>query len=135
MLLIPSSKVFKLPSWSFSNLSLAGSSLSCCSIMYLATDWSYRNITFLVRGEIRFCQKSSSSPPQPLTKLNLLKYRIDSIYTSPRIVQEATASRLAQEFRIVLPSKVKSTSSVYWRLNGISTVYIVSIVTHYVHVE
>ena len=41
--------------------------------------------------------------------------------TSSRIVREAAASGLAQEFRIVLPAKVKiknSSSSVYSRLYG-----------------
>ena len=58
------------------------------------------------------------------------KYRIDSIYvcellnrTSSRIVRVVAASGLAQEFRIVLPSKVKiknSSSSVYSRIYGIN---------------
>ena len=57
-----------------------------------------------------------------------MRYKCEPLNrTSSRIVQVAEASELAQEFRIVLPAKVKiknSTSSVYSRLYGIHCVII-----------
>ena len=65
--------------------------------------------------------------------ISLYIYRIDSIYTSSRIVRVAAASGLAQEFWLVLLQKVKirnGTSSVYSSLYGKLLVWILDICSY-----